>query len=368
MLEEHHDRSSLAELEAELVARDKTIGVLIARVEGQFARTNSSIAVLERNISLEQQVKRRTRELEESHADLTRTLTELRSAQAQLLESKKLEAIGQLAAGIAHEINTPVQYVSHNTTFLDVAFQRLLSVVEATASVVQELVAKDTASPEVRELGAKFQAMKLDWLRAEVPRALAESMDGLARVAAIVGAMKEFSHPSAMDKQLVDLHDAISATVTVARHEWKYVADVETRFDPRISGVPCLRNEFNQVVLNLVVNAAHAISERTEGGALGKGRIVIMTELFEQDVEIRVQDDGVGISKEVETRIYDPFFTTKPVGKGTGQGLAISRSVIVDKHGGSIRVESSPGVGTCFFVRLPRFDRGAAPSPARAVA
>lgn len=358
----------LAELQAELEARDKTIRVLIARVEGQFARRDSAIAVLEQNISLEQQVKRRTRELEESHASLSRTLSELKLAQAQLLESNKLEAIGQLAAGVAHEINTPIQYVSDNTSFLDTAFQRILLVLDETARAVRALGAAATEPDPWLKLEERFRAAKLDWLRAEVPRAIAQSMEGLGRVSSIVSAMKEFSHPSTADKELIDLHEAIATTVTVARHEWKYVAEVATVFDARIARVPCHRNELNQVVLNLVVNAAHAIAERTNGGAGGKGSIVIETELVGAEVEIRVRDDGTGMSKEVASRIFDPFFTTKPVGKGTGQGLAIARSVVVDKHGGTIRCESTPGLGTCFFVRLPMASSASESPSVRAVA
>jgi two-component system, NtrC family, sensor kinase len=344
--------SALSRLEAELAARDKTIEVLIARVEGQFAQSGSSFAVLEQNISLEQQVKRRTRELQSSHEDLTRTLAELRHAQAQLLESNKLEAIGQLAAGVAHEINTPIQYVSDNAGFLETAFQQLVELLGETSTVVNALTASSDAPNALHELAEKFRATRLDWLREEIPRAIAESMDGLERVSTIVSAMKEFSHPSAAEKEMTDLHDAITTTITVARHEWKYVADIETHFDPAVPSIPCLRNQLNQVVLNLIVNASHAIAERLGDGA-SKGKITITTELSNAEVELRVQDDGVGIPPGVASRIYDPFFTTKPVGKGTGQGLSIARSVVVERHGGSIRFESTPGVGTCFFIRLP---------------
>jgi signal transduction histidine kinase len=354
---------TVAALQAELAARDKTIDVLIARVEGQFAHNGSALAVLEQNISLEQQVKKRTRELEASHEDLTRTLSELRLAQAQLLEANKLEAIGQLAAGVAHEINTPIQYVSDNAGFLETAFQKLVEALDETSTVVSSLTATADAPPALRELQEKFRTMRLDWLREEIPRAIAESMDGLERVSTIVSAMKDFSHPSAVEKEMTDLHDAITTTVTVARHEWKYVAEVETHFDPNVPSIPCLRNELNQVILNLIVNAAHAIAERLGGGD-GRGKISITTELSNGEVELRIQDDGAGIPASVASRVYDPFFTTKPVGKGTGQGLSIARSVVVERHGGSIRFESAPGVGTCFFIRLPVAAASGAP-PAR---
>lgn len=341
------------DLEAELAARDKTIRVLIARVEGQFARPHSAIAVLEHNISLEQKVQRRTRELEQSHESLSNTLSELKLAQAQLLEANKLESIGQLAAGVAHEINTPVQYVADNAGFLKEAFEKLIAALNETLSVARQVAVGSPDAAPLRALDERLAAEGLAWICEQVPRAIDQSIEGLERVTTIVSAMKEFSHPSVAEKQLTDLHDAINTTITVARHEWKYVAEIQTRFATDIPHIPCLRNEFNQVILNLIVNAAHAIAERTHGGSDGKGRIAVTTELVGEEVEIRIQDDGAGISPAVAARIYDPFFTTKPVGKGTGQGLAIARSVVVDKHSGSIRFESEFGKGTCFFVRLP---------------
>jgi two-component system, NtrC family, sensor kinase len=353
-------RRELAAARLELAARDKTIRVLIARVEGQLARKQSAIAVLEQNISLEHKVQRRTRELEESHESLSRTLAELKQAQSQLLEANKLESIGQLAAGVAHEINTPVQYVTDNAGFLKEAFEKLMAALTETLGVVRKLAATSPDVTPLRELDEHLAAQGVTWICEQIPRAIEQSLEGLERVATIVGAMKEFSHPSAAEKQLIDLHDAIRTTITVARHEWKYVAQVATQFDANVPHVPCLRNELNQVILNLIVNAAHAIAERTGGGNAEKGLISISTELIGKEVELRVRDNGAGIPKAVAGRIYDPFFTTKPVGKGTGQGLAIARSVVVDKHGGSIRFESEQGQGTCFFIRLPIAGKGSA--------
>ncbi len=353
-------RRELAAARLELAARDKTIRVLIARVEGQLARKQSAIAVLEQNISLEHKVQRRTRELEESHESLSRTLAELKQAQSQLLEANKLESIGQLAAGVAHEINTPVQYVTDNAGFLKEAFEKLMAALTETLAVVRKLAATSPDAAPLRELDEHLAAQGVTWICEQIPRAIEQSLEGLERVTTIVGAMKEFSHPSAAVKQLIDLHDAIRTTITVARHEWKYVAQVDTQFDANVPHVPCLRNELNQVILNLIVNAAHAIAERTGGGNAEQGLISISTELIGKEVELRIRDNGAGIPKAVAGRIYDPFFTTKPVGKGTGQGLAIARSVVVDKHGGSIRFESEQGLGTCFFIRLPTVGKGSA--------
>jgi signal transduction histidine kinase len=200
----------------------------------------------------------------------------------------------------------------------------------------------------------------------EIPKALDQALDGISRVSTLVAAMKEFSHPGRREKQNANLNDAIRSTVTVARNEWKYVAEMEMDLDPELPPVPCMVSDFNQVVLNLIVNASHAIVAAREAartaGAVGTaaaplGRITIRTRAIAAPdgrcAEIRVEDTGTGIPEEARGRVFDPFFTTKDVGRGTGQGLAIARSVIVDKHGGSIRFETETGKGTAFIIRLP---------------
>ncbi len=359
--------TEVLKLQQELEARDRTIAVLIRRVENDFASRPSPMAVLEQNISLEQALQRQSGELEHSHGDLVRTLRELKEAHSQLLESKKLEAVGQLAAGVAHEINTPIQYVSDNTNFLKEAVGQLVQNLDLAIQAAEEL-GQGGDGARLGELREQLRRGKLDWLKAEIPLAFEQSLDGLSRVASIVAAMKDFSHPSADEKQLVDLHEAIQTTITVARNEWKYVADLSIDFDPGLPLVPGLRNELNQVFLNLIVNAAHAIGEQVAARAGDKGLISISTHCCGDEVEIRVRDTGVGIPEGIRARVYDPFFTTKPVGKGTGQGLAIARSVVVDKHGGSMRLETDEGVGTCFFIRLPLEERGAGSRSTRASA
>jgi len=165
--------------------------------------------------------------------------------------------------------------------------------------------------------------------------------------------MKEFSHPGTKEKVPLDLNHAIESTITVARNEWKYVADLDVDLDPSLPPTACQPGEFNQVILNLIVNAAHAIAEVIAKGGPAKGKIRIQTRNSEQWAEIRIQDTGSGIPEKVRSRIFDPFFTTKAIGKGTGQGLAIARSVVVDKHGGSIHFETEEGAGTTFVIRLP---------------
>jgi signal transduction histidine kinase len=165
--------------------------------------------------------------------------------------------------------------------------------------------------------------------------------------------MKESSHPGTKEKVPLDLNHAIQSTITVARNEWKYVADLETDFDLSLPRIPCQPGEFNQVILNLIVNGAHAIADVAEAGGAQKGKINVRTVNCKGWAEIQVRDSGSGIPKEIQSRIFDPFFTTKAIGKGTGQGLAIARSVIVDKHGGSIHFETEQGKGTTFIIRLP---------------
>ncbi len=271
----------------------------------------------------------------------------------QLRHAQKLESIGQLAAGIAHEINTPMQYIGDNTRFLQDAFNELRRVVDA----FQELTGRLRPQPGLGELLAPvetiLQTADLDYLLEETPKAIEQSLQGAERITKIVRAMKEFSHPGTEQKTAADLNHAIESTVTVARNEWKYVADLETDFDLQLPQVPCLPGEFNQVILNLIINAAHAIADVVGKNSGTKGRIIISTRRQGDWAEIRVDDTGTGIPESARGRIFDPFFTTKPVGKGSGQGLAIAHSVIVDKHGGTLAFETELGRGTTFIIRLP---------------
>jgi signal transduction histidine kinase len=191
------------------------------------------------------------------------------------------------------------------------------------------------------------------YLLEEIPKAIDQTLEGVTRVSTLVSAMKEFSHPGTKEKVSLDLNHAIECTITVARNEWRYVADMETDFDPSLPLVPCQPGEFNQVILNLIVNAAHAIADVVQKGGPEKGIIKVQTKNYPEWVEIRIQDTGSGIPRNVQMRVFEPFFTTKEIGKGTGQGLAIARSVVVDKHGGSIHFETEEGKGTSFIIRLP---------------
>jgi signal transduction histidine kinase len=273
--------------------------------------------------------------------------------EVELRQAQKLEAIGRLAAGIAHEINTPTQYIGDNTRFAQDAFGDLGRLV----AQYEKLLAASQQGAVTPELLATVeqarQSADLPYLLTEVPKALEQSLEGVGRVTRIVRAMKEFSHPGTGQKTLLDLNHAIESTLAVARNEWKYVAELATEFDPTLPPVPCLPGEFNQVILNLIINGAHAIAEVAGGSGKGKGRISVRTQRVEEWAEIRIGDSGSGIPEEIRGRIFEPFFTTKGVGKGTGQGLAIARSVVVDKHGGTISFETETGKGTTFIIRLP---------------
>ncbi|GLH69603.1 hypothetical protein GETHPA_11360 [Geothrix rubra] len=272
-----------------------------------------------------------------------------RRMEAELGQAQKLESIGQLAAGIAHEINTPTQYIGDNLHFIADGLRELEGVFDLLMSL-DPGAAGD--APFLQTLRERVAAADLGYLRSELPKAAEQSLEGVARVSKIVNAMKEFSHPESEEKVLADLNRAIESTVAISRNEWKYVADLELDLDPGLQAVPCHPGGINQVVLNLVVNAAHAIGE-VVGHSGEKGRITVRTRAEGAWAVIQVEDTGPGIPEAIQTRIFDPFFTTKGVGKGSGQGLAIARSVVVDKHGGTLGFDTQPGQGTLFTVRLP---------------
>lgn len=280
-------------------------------------------------------------------------ITERQQLRAQLLQSQKLESVGQLAAGIAHEINTPAQYIGGNVRFLKDSFQDLHVLFNEYEQLLRFTEQSHPSSDVVRQVQDTIERTDASFLLAEIPRAIEQTMEGIERVASLVAAMKEFSHPGTKEKVPLDLNHAIGSTITVTRNEWKYVAELETDFDDSLPPVPCYPGEFNQVILNLIVNAAHAIADANRVRGVEKGKITVCTKLKSEHVEIRVQDTGTGIPEHVRNRIFDPFFTTKEIGKGTGQGLAIARSVVVDKHGGALNFETHEGQGTVFVVELP---------------
>jgi two-component system, NtrC family, sensor kinase len=281
-------------------------------------------------------------------------LTERKNLENQLRHAQKMESIGQLAAGIAHEINTPTQYVGDNTRFVRESFGELETVLAKFSELLASARVGLTPPELIAQVEQELEAADVDYLLAEIPTALQQSLEGVTRIAKIVQAMKDFAHPGSNEKKAADLNKAIESTLTVARNEWKYVAEVETTFAPDLPLVPCLLGEFNQVILNLTINAAHAIADVIGDSTHGKGKITITTAKIAQEwAEIRISDTGTGIPVAAQSRIFDPFFTTKEVGKGTGQGLAISHNVIVEKHKGQLFFETEMGQGTTFIIRLP---------------
>ncbi|WP_353120036.1 ATP-binding protein [Nitratidesulfovibrio sp.] len=361
--------------------------------------------------------------------------TAQKAMERRLTQAQKLESIGQLAAGVAHEINTPIQYVGDNLRFLGGAFEDLLRPLAECGALAgvpvksgdapkgqEKEEGEDTTgkgarqdtetgggaaagpSPPSADAGERLTRLRdtlaasdADFLADEVPRAITQALEGVERVASIVLAMKKFSHPETTEKRPADINQLVQDTVTVSRNEWKYVAEVETRLAPDLPLIPCLPGDLAQVLLNVVVNAAHAIAEARqatevmhgdEAGATGMtdgtppppGRITITTRMLPGSgatseslgapagtsvgtstgasagrghVEIRIADTGTGIPEALRDRVFDPFFTTKEVGKGTGQGLAIAHDIVVKRHGGTIDFTSTTGRGTTFTITLP---------------
>jgi len=279
-----------------------------------------------------------------------RDISERRTLESQLRQAQKLEGIGHLAAGIAHEINTPTQFVTDNLTFMQDSWKSTHELLESYRTMIRDF---GSAIPADALAGLKQaeERCDVDFIATEVPRAIDQSLDGAKRVAKIVRAMKEFSHPDSAEKTATDLNRAIESTITVARNEWKYVSEIVMEFDDTMPAVVCFPGDINQVVLNLIVNAAHAVKENVKDGE--KGRITVRTRNRGEFVEISVQDTGTGIPAAIQGKVFDPFFTTKEVGKGTGQGLSFSYTVIVKKHGGKIWFETEVGKGTTFFFTLP---------------
>ena len=279
-----------------------------------------------------------------------RDIGAFKQAQRDALQASKLASVGQLAAGIAHEINTPIQYIGDNLRFLSNAFQSLVGLLKRSEQLLADMEGDEAVHARAAFGRARDQA-DADYLLENIPEAARQSLEGAGQVARIVLAMKEFSHPGERAKAEVDINRAVENTVAVSRNEWKQWAQLDTELDEALPRVNCMAGEINQVLLNLVVNAAHAIEEAGRGA---DGRIAISTRrLDDEHIEIAIEDNGKGMTEATIEQIFDPFFTTKKVGKGTGQGLAICRDVIVAKHGGRISVNSTPGVGSRFSVILP---------------
>jgi signal transduction histidine kinase len=278
-------------------------------------------------------------------------LSERKQLESQLRHAQKLEAVGQLAAGIAHEINTPTQFVNDSLHFLEGAFGDLGRLVERYREVLARIDAAGEGAGAAEELREAEEEADLAFVQENSRPAFRRAAEGLARIAAIVGAMKEFAHPGRQEMAAADLNRALRNTLTIARSEYKAVADVETDFGD-LPQVVCHVADLNQVFLNLLVNSAHAIAD-VVGDTGARGRIRIRTASEGDRIRIEISDSGCGIPESIRDRVFDPFFTTKAVGRGSGQGLAIARSIVVEKHGGDLGFESVVGEGTTFRILLP---------------
>lgn len=284
---------------------------------------------------------------------ISRDISKKRMLEAQLLQAQKLESIGQLAAGVAHEINTPIQYVGDNLRFIRDEFPALAEIIRSGphhgTNAAQSSENGEAVCPDSK-------GVDIEYSLEEIPKAIEQAIEGSERVAEIVRSLKEFSHPLSKEKARADINRAIESTVSVSRNEWKYVADLELKLERDLPLVPCYLGELNQVILNLVINAAHAI-EDVVGKKSGKmGKIVISTRKENDFAIIEIRDSGTGIPRAIRDRLFDPFFTTKQIGRGTGQGLAIAHAIIAEQHKGTITFDSVEGEGTTFVISLPLGD------------
>lgn len=269
----------------------------------------------------------------------------------ELHQAQKLESIGTLAAGIAHEINTPIQFIANNTRFLGKGMRRLLDVIARYRELLSECEAGEKTM-RARERACEIeQKARLEYVEEEIKKALAQCEEGVESVSNIVSAMKDFSHMGSAEMSEEDINKAIESTLTITRNEWKYAANVKSELDPELPYVMCVIGEIKQALLNLIINAAHAIKEVIKEGE--KGTITIKTFFREHAIYISIADTGAGIPEGIQDKIFDHFFTTKGVGKGTGQGLTIAYQTIVEKHRGKITFETKQGKGTTFYIELP---------------
>lgn len=278
-------------------------------------------------------------------------VSERKKLELELRLAQKLESVGQLAAGIAHEINTPIQFISSSVQFVKDSFGDVAELVEAIEAQLRDAAERGAIEPELlTRIAEAREAADVEYLLERVPEALVRSLDGLERVATIVAAMRAFARPPTTIMEPVDLNEAIKNTLVVVANEYRNVAEVTCDFGeiPLVQGNA---GDLNQVLLNVIVNASHAIAD-VVGESGKRGSIHIRTCAEPDDVAVRIADSGGGIPAEIAERVFDPFFTTREVGSGTGQGLAISRTII-DRHRGELTFESDPGNGATFTIRLP---------------
>jgi len=356
----HHPQSCLA---APIVAGETVVGVVYLEnphTTGHFTQNRMNMVHLLgaqaasaiENDQFYVTLKKQTEDLNQAKKRVEAELKERKLLERQLIQSQKMESIGQLAAGIAHEINTPVQFVGDNVRFLGDSFKNLTTFFDKYKCWLQMVDQSGVPDTLVQESKGMLQEADWEYLEKEIPLSIHQSLEGVERIATIVKSLKEFSHPGMKERVHANLNHCIETTITVAKNEWKYVAELKTDLDPQLPLIPCLVNEFNQVMLNIIINAAHAIAEVVKNSG-DKGRLTISTTRIGEWAEVRISDTGAGIPESIRSKLFDPFFTTKKIGKGTGLGLALAHTIIVDQHGGTIDFQSTPGTGTTFIIRLP---------------
>jgi signal transduction histidine kinase len=320
---------------------------LIAAVSAAYEANDDDRGKLQRSIE------QTSLQLVDRNQRLEHDLLEIKRLELELRQTDKLRAVGQLASGIAHEINTPIQFAGDSVHFLRGAFNDLVELTRKGETLAQAVEAGADSGPALAAYKSAVTEADPDYLLEELPKAFEQTVEGLKRVAQIVMAMKEFGRPDQREKILADINRCVHSTLTVAHNELKYAADIQLELAD-LRPVPCYPGQLSQVILNLLVNAAHAVSDRFGEG--GRGRICVRTWQEPDGVVVSVSDNGTGIAEELRERVFEPFFTTKSLGRGTGQGLAISRSIVVEKHGGALTFDSRVGQGTTFYVRLPASD------------
>ncbi|MDJ0763767.1 MAG: ATP-binding protein [Myxococcota bacterium] len=284
---------------------------------------------------------------------LARDITDVKAVSARLLNAQKLESIWELAGGMAHEINTPLQYITDNLDFISDAIRDITSIIEKIQPAMEQCGAHEEMAAEMRTLKEKIEQSDVSYLAEETPLAIDQTREGITHISKIVGAMISFSAPNSLDKVAVDINQAIGSTLTISAPQWKEVAEVETDLQEGLPPVHGMPGDLNQAFLHIIVNAAQAISERAQQAGGHHGKISIKTRSDGDGIGVSIADNGMGIPDDVLPRIFEPLFSTKEVGSGHGQGLTVARAVIVEEHGGDIQVHSVTGEGTEVTMRLP---------------
>lgn len=317
---------------------------IVADADAQLAESNRT---------LDARVQSRTEALQKLNSQLRDEMEQRSKVEIELRQAQKLEAIGRLAAGVAHEINTPIQFASDNCFFLKQSVEDVCGLVEGVDADIRQAASGVLPVTQLSErfLRARKQA-DWDFLAEQMPQSVAHALDGLKRVATIVRSLKEYAHPGKGQRKMADINHILTSTLTIANSELKSVAQVSVELG-EVPMVACYASELSQVILNLLVNAGHAIAARSDEQA-EPGQITLRTGVTGHDVWIAIQDNGCGIPDTIREQIFDPFFTTKEVGKGTGQGLALARAIIVDQHQGQLELDSVVGRGSTFTIRLPQ--------------